>query len=46
VLLALPWAALNGFEIRRNAVNETEVQADLIFTLYFDGRPESGGTKP
>lgn len=46
VLLALPWAALNGFEIRRNAVNETEVQADLTFTLYFDGRPESGGTKP
>ena len=46
VLLALPWAALNGFEIRRNAVNETEVQADLTFTLYFDGRPETGGTKP
>jgi len=45
VLLALPWAALNGFEIRRNAVNETEVQADLTFTLYFDGRPESGGSK-
>ena len=46
VLLALPWAALNGYEIRRNSISETEVQADLSFTLYFDGRPESGGTKP
>jgi hypothetical protein len=46
VLLALPWAALNGFEIRRNAVSETEVQADLTFTLYFDGQPESGSVKP
>jgi len=46
VLLALPWAALNGYEIRRNSVSDTEVQADLTFTLYFDGRPETGAPRP
>ena len=46
VLLALPWAALNGYEIRRNSISETEVQADLSFTLYFDGRPETGAPRP
>jgi hypothetical protein len=46
VLLALPWAALNGYEIRRNSITETDVQAELTFTLYYDGRPESEASRP
>jgi len=46
VLLALPWASLNSYEIRRNSVTDTEVEADLTFTLYFDGRPETGAPRP
>ena len=46
VLLKLPWAALNRYEIRRNNISETDVQADLTFTLYFDGRPELGAPRP
>ena len=46
VLLALPWASLNSYEIRRNSVTDTEVEADLTFTLYFDGRAETGAPRP
>jgi len=46
VLLALPWASLNSYEIRRNSVTDTEVEADLTFTLYFDGRAETGAPGP
>jgi hypothetical protein len=46
VLLALPWAALNGYEIRRNSITETDVQAELTFTLFYDGRPETEASRP
>ena len=46
VLLEMPWMSLNTFDIKRNAIGEAEVNADLVFTMYFGTRVNAGVGTP
>jgi hypothetical protein len=46
VLLEMPWISLNTFDIKRNAIGEAEVNADLVFTMYFGAKVNTGVDTP
>jgi hypothetical protein len=46
VLLEMPWMSLNTFDIKRNAIGDAEVNADLVFTMYFGTRVNAGVGTP
>ena len=46
VLLEMPWISLNTFDIKRNAIGDAEVNADLVFTMYFGAKVNTGVDTP
>jgi len=46
VLLEMPWMSLNTFDIKRNRIGDADVNADLVFTMYFASKLNTGVDTP
>jgi hypothetical protein len=46
VLLEMPWISLNTFDIKRNGIGDADVNADLVFTMYFGNNAKIGVVTP
>ena len=46
VLLEMPWISLNTFDIKRNGIGDADVNADLVFTMYFGVKSNTGPSTP